>query len=226
MTPLELFPNMPTQPSSNRACFLFLEMPREIRLIIYERLPSEVDYYSFHGIGPWVRFNKTRYIFETTRASTAILRTCRRVYAEAEKTIKKNIAITLSEPARIIIKEWSKSDRREFGDLCLVIHYRWQFLTHSTPPMAWGPVGWNEILIQGEVESIVGGEYKNTDYAKAIVRLARGWPALEVVPDIAYEWRSGHRYTCSIDMIRSTETSRQDMGLQLTICVLPGKLTA
>jgi hypothetical protein len=98
---------MSTQHPSHLAPFPFLRLPKKIRLMIYERLPDERDYYSCDGISHGVYFN-TWYIFKTIRASTAILTTCRAIHSEALSIIKKNLLSALTKPARITILEYPK----------------------------------------------------------------------------------------------------------------------
>jgi hypothetical protein len=137
---------MPRQPTPHLAPFLFLRLPKEIRLMIYERLPDEIDYYSCHGIRHNVLYSKTRYILKTTCASTAILATCRAVHSEASSIIKKNIVSALAKPARITILEglswWCP--RRMFGELLLVIYWRWHLLSHKEFSMSTRDVAWRE----------------------------------------------------------------------------------
>jgi hypothetical protein len=118
--------------------------------MIYERLPDETDCYSCHGIGHGVYFN-TCYIFKTISASTAILTTCRAVHSEASSIIKKNALSALTKPARIIILEYPKEwwcpwrcPRRMFGELLLVIYWRWHLLSYKEFSMSTRDVSWKE----------------------------------------------------------------------------------
>jgi hypothetical protein len=205
--------------------------------MIYERLPDEIDYYACHGIRHDVLYSKTRYIFKTIRASTTILTTCRVVHSEVSSIIKNNIVAALANPAQINILEhtqWPscpwRCPRRMFGELLLVIYWRWHILSDktsggfsmSTPDLRWRePRHCIERELEYHMWDITNGPARNTDCAKAITRLATRWPALEVVPDLSYKREEdGPREWCVLDLIRAMGEDQREMGREPVIRIL------
>jgi hypothetical protein len=68
--------------------------------------------------------------------------------------------------------------------------------------------------------NITEGPTKNTDYAKATTRLVRRWPALEIVPDVNFEWKKRLWEWCVLDLIRTMGENEREMGREPVINIL------
>ncbi|KAF2870092.1 hypothetical protein BDV95DRAFT_595655 [Massariosphaeria phaeospora] len=85
--------------------FRFLDLPSEIRLMIYERLPvvtRHVRIDTDHRDGPDLPVSA--YILVIRSVPTSILRTCHQIYAEASEIITSKIKEIFATPPKIIIE--------------------------------------------------------------------------------------------------------------------------
>jgi hypothetical protein len=194
---------MSTRPprSEFSTSFPLLDLPPELRLMIYEYLPNETD--SYHR-----RLNKeTHYIIETTRALTAILHTCSGIHNEARNIIGEKVATATSIPPRIIVPRWSDETFRTIDGLYFFIHDHYCFPSD----------------IHNSVKDHITTS-RGPAFGKRITRLARFWPKLDIVlpinrlvhqvcPDRSRIWR----FLQMLDRIGRWK------GLEPTIWLRPGQ---
>jgi hypothetical protein len=91
----------------------------------------------------------------------------------------------------------------------------------STRDVSWRePRHCIEEHLEHHMWNITEGPAKNTDYAKAITRLARRWPTLEIVPDVNFEWKKRLREWCVLDLIRAMGENEREMGGEPVINIL------
>ena len=87
-------PPMPTQEP-----FRFLDLPKDIRLVFYDLLPTVTHHHTIHGETEcyWLKI-VTQHI-----AGLAILRTCRTINDEARRPLRKKADALRTEPLRLIV---------------------------------------------------------------------------------------------------------------------------
>jgi hypothetical protein len=141
--------------------FAFLDLPPELRLMVYEYLPYETHVYL-----PRVD-KEPHYIIEIPRPNTAVLQACHVIHNEAKRIVRENAAAAAAIPPQIIIKKCSRETCREIDTLSYRIydyHYHPSEKDYST-------------IIYGRHITIS----HNSAFRKMITKLARSWPKLEVI---------------------------------------------
>lgn len=91
----------PEMSARNPESFRFLELPIEIRVMVYERLPRRIRH---THIREHPRSNTVFITLITRSMSVGILRTCRAVYREARNIVQKIMTeFILATPPKIIL---------------------------------------------------------------------------------------------------------------------------
>lgn len=95
-----------SKPTQTPPPFRFLDLPKEIRLMVYERLPRQIKHTYIS-----TKYRDNGAIIVTKHLPLALLQTCRTVYAEAESIVKKLIQsfILESNPKLIMACERTTS---------------------------------------------------------------------------------------------------------------------
>jgi hypothetical protein len=148
--------------SSDTDTFRFLDLPVELRVMIYEHIPNKVIRYEYKDVN---NTKKACLALEVVQVQTEILSTCREVYMEASKIMKKKQALVACVPVRIVI---IRSNVRNF-EVLFYLHRRLQnadrylSMSHRVAPDLTLP--------------------RNKLIALAFKRLAHGLPKVEFVLD-------------------------------------------
>lgn len=88
--------------SKNDSPINFLDLPAEIRLMIYERLPLQIKHYTL-DLSTHKQTNVTKVTAILPSLPLGILRTCRVVYDEANKFMQKRVdEEILDQPPKLI----------------------------------------------------------------------------------------------------------------------------
>jgi hypothetical protein len=81
--------------------FRFLDLPKEIRLMVYERLPRKVSHHAFTG--PFESSNwSSIHLVYVTLPGVVILATCRQIRNEAETILRPHLLAIQKQPVRLI----------------------------------------------------------------------------------------------------------------------------
>jgi hypothetical protein len=104
---------------ANPQTFRFPDLPKEIRLMVYERLPCKVSHYALTG--PSVPSNRTSInLVYVTLPGVAILATCRGIHNEAESILRPHLLAIQKQPVRLIMPTSAPSSTLTFEFLdCL-----------------------------------------------------------------------------------------------------------
>lgn len=78
--------------------FRFLDLPIELRVMVYKYLVPTVHQQTVTGLGEYF---DTEVVVTTQNLSTDILRTCKLIQAEAHPILKKELVILFNQPLRI-----------------------------------------------------------------------------------------------------------------------------
>ncbi|KAF1996379.1 hypothetical protein P154DRAFT_609092 [Amniculicola lignicola CBS 123094] len=82
--------------------FRFLDLPRELRLMVYEYIPIQKSHLHYQT-SPGKSGDAMKVMFNSI-CGLSILRTCRSIYDEAMPILRKLLSTLESEPIRLIIK--------------------------------------------------------------------------------------------------------------------------
>lgn len=77
--------------------FRFLDLPKELRLMVYERLPTTIVHRSFQG----TKYSQTLTLVRPCISGLAILATCRERNDEASAIIQRRLTALKKQPLRI-----------------------------------------------------------------------------------------------------------------------------
>jgi hypothetical protein len=146
--PKQSQPTMSSQlPRAESTQFYLLDLPLELRLMVYEHLPYKINRTSHHDIGLSIDV-KSHYVIETTRcASTAILGTCRRIHDEAKEIVRKSVEAAALSPTRLILETPCQEGAERFDSRCTLINDSSKVhatRSHNTASITWTPhLGWH-----------------------------------------------------------------------------------
>ncbi|KAH7093508.1 hypothetical protein FB567DRAFT_175161 [Paraphoma chrysanthemicola] len=87
-----------------QAPFRFLDLPKEIRLMVYDRLPMRRRYHAFKSLSPIPELcHEQPFAFMSTAVTgLALLATCHQVHEEASTMLRMRIAHLVGQPLRLI----------------------------------------------------------------------------------------------------------------------------
>lgn len=91
--------------SSDRDTFKFLDLPAELRLMVYEHIPNEVVRHEFREVRTT---KKPGLSLQIVQVGIAILSTCRQIHMEVIEIIKRRQALAALIPISIAIKRWDE----------------------------------------------------------------------------------------------------------------------
>ncbi|KAI4949663.1 hypothetical protein J4E86_007614 [Alternaria arbusti] len=149
-------------PSPGPDTFRFLDLPAELRLMVYEHIPNEVFRHEFPEIGAT---KKPGLSLQIAQVGIALLSTCRQIHMEVIEIIKRKQALAASIPIRIALTRWD-----ERSVMILYIFYRIIYAARS--------ILIGSTLIYAKL-SLPGSE----PLLSAFKRLIRGLPNIELVLD-------------------------------------------
>lgn len=92
-------------PSPGPDTFRFLDLPAELRLMVYEHIPNEVFRHECREI---FATKKPGLSLQIAQVGIALLSTCRQIHMEVIEIIKKKQALAASIPIHIALTRWDE----------------------------------------------------------------------------------------------------------------------
>lgn len=87
---------------ANAHTFRFLDLPKEIRLMVYERIPCKVKHHAYEGLVDSSNWFTMQLVY-TNLPGILVLATCQQICSEAEPILRPHLIAIRKQPVRLIM---------------------------------------------------------------------------------------------------------------------------